>query len=128
MTASPHQPPDQPPVAFEVQADPSMAGGVYANALAIWHTAHEFTLDFMVNSQPPQPVQSEDGTTVISVAHQLVARIRIPPSAAFEVIRAINSNMTQYEQAFGPIRRPGEDAPLNPPHGRGNTGDESPRD
>ena len=127
MTAEPHQPPEQP-VAFEVQADPSMAGGVYANTLAIWHTAHEFTLDFMVNSQPPQPAQSEDGTTVIRVAHQLVARVRIPPGAAFEVIRAINENMTQYEQAFGPIRRPGDDTPLYPPHNRGSAGGESPGD
>jgi Protein of unknown function (DUF3467) len=119
-------PPGQPPVAFELQADPSMAGGVYANALAIWHTAHEFTLDFMVNAQPPSPGVAEDGTPVIRLPHRLVARVRIPPGAAFDVIRAINENMTRYEQAYGPIHRPGKEEPLYPPPELGNTGDEPP--
>ncbi len=103
-----------------------MAGGVYANALAVWHTAHEFTLDFMVNSQPPQATQSEDGQAVLRVPHQLVARVRIPPGAAFEVIRAISENMTSYERSYGQIQRPGADEPLYPPRDMGNTGNGSP--
>ncbi len=120
-------PPQQPPVAFELHADPSLAGGVYANNLVIWHTAHEFTLDFTVNSQPPQPAVAEDGTTVIRVPHQLVARVRIPPGLIFDVIRAINENMTNYERAFGQIRRPGQDQPLYPPPDLGNTGSAPPQ-
>lgn len=122
--SSPPGPPHR--VAFELHADPSVVGGVYANALAVWHTAHEFTLDFMVNSNPPQPAQTPEGETVISAPHQLMARVRIPPGAVFEIIRAINENMTNYERVFGPIRRPGEDTPLYPPPGLGNTGNEPP--
>ena len=33
-----------------------MLGGVYANGLSVWHTVGEFTLDFVVNSQPQTPV------------------------------------------------------------------------
>ncbi len=120
-------PPAQPPrVAFELRADPAMVGGVYANALSVWHTAHEFTLDFIVNAAPPQPAQTPEGESVISAPHQLVARIRIPPGSVFEMIRAINENMTHYEGRFGPIRRPGEDTPLYPPPGLGDTGNEPP--
>lgn len=104
-----------------------MAGGVYANTLSIWHTAHEFTLDFAVNSQPPQPAQTEDGMTVLRVPAQLVARVRIPPGAVFDVLRAINENMTNYERAYGPIHRPGQEAPLYPPTALGDTGTEPPQ-
>jgi len=67
----------------EVQADPAMTGGVYANALAIWHTAHEFTLDFMVPSQPAQPAVTPEGQQVIRNPQRLVARVRVPPSTVF---------------------------------------------
>jgi hypothetical protein len=119
---SPPEP--QPRVAFELHGDPGPGGGVYANALAVWHTPHEFTLDFMVTANPPQPAQTPEGETVIRAPHQLVARVRIPPGAVFDIIRAINENMTNYEQAFGPIRRPGQDTPLYPPSGPGDTGNE----
>lgn len=120
-------PPQNLPVAFELRAEPHMAGGVYANGLAIWHTAHEFTLDFMVNAQPPQPAQTEDGVAVLRTPYQLVARVRVPPGAVFDVLRALNENMTQYEQAYGPIRKPGDDQPLYPPADMGNTDTEPPQ-
>lgn len=118
------QPPQPPlPTMIEVHGDPGQSGGVYANALSIWHTAHEFTLDFLVNSTPPQPAQTQEGQTVIRAPYQLVARVRIPPSVAFDVIRAVNENMTNFEQEFGNIRRPGQDdTPLYPPSDMGDTG------
>lgn len=106
---------------MEVQADPAMTGGVYANTLAIWHTAHEFTLDFLVQSSPAQPAQTPDGQAVINAPHRLVSRVRIPPSAAFDVLRALNENMTNYERAFGAIKTPGQDQPLYPPGQPGDT-------
>lgn len=113
----------------EIQADPALVGGVYANALAIWHTGHEFTLDFIVNAQPPRPAQAPGGQNVIHAPQKMVARVRIPPGAVFEVIRALNENMTNYERVFGPIRRPGQDRepPLYPPPDLGNTGNDTPQ-
>ncbi len=32
--------------------------------------------------------------------------MRIPPSILFEVLKALNSNMTRYEAKFGPIKPP----------------------
>ena len=91
--------------------------GDYANALAIWHTGHEFTFDFLVNSEPPRQARAEDGEDVIQAPHRLVARIRVPPTAVFDIIRTINQNLTLYEQRFGQIRPPCSQSPLYPPEG-----------
>ena len=40
----------------------------------------------------------------------------------FDLIRAINDNLTGYEQAFGQITRRGDDPPLYPPQDPGDTG------
>ena len=120
MTEIPEQPTH---VAFELQADPSMLGGVYANGLSVWHTVSEFTLDFVVNSQPQTPMRTETGETVIRAPHQLVARVRIPPGKVFDVIRAINDNLTNYEQTFGPLSQREPNVPLYPPLDQGETGE-----
>jgi hypothetical protein len=117
-------PAPQPRVAFELHADPSLEGGAYANGLFVWATPHEFTLDFVVNSAPPEPGETPEGETVIRAPHRLVARVRIPPTALFDIIRAMNENMGRYEQSFGPIRRPGPEVPLYPPDDPGDTGSE----
>jgi len=102
-------------MSLETHAHPDLQAGAYANALAIWHTAHEFTFDFLVSSEPPQPARTEDGEEVIRAPHRLVARIRIPPTAVFDIIRTVSQNLTLYEQRFGQIRLPGAQAPLYPP-------------
>jgi hypothetical protein len=114
-------PPAKPRMAFETHADPALEAGSYANALAIWHTGHEFTFDFLVSSAPVQAARSDQGEEVIRAPHRLVARLRIPPTAVFDMIRTINENLTMYEQRFGQIRRPGSDAPLYPPEDPGDT-------
>ena len=111
------EPPANPRMAFESRVDPALEAGSYANALAIWHTSHEFTFDFLVSSEPPQPVATEEGETVIMAPHRLVARVRIPPTAVFDIIRTINQNLTMYEQTFGQIKQPGGPQPLYPPDG-----------
>jgi len=45
----------------------------------------------------------------------MVARVRVPPTSLFEIIRTISQNLAMYEQKFGPIGTPGPDAPLYPP-------------
>jgi hypothetical protein len=120
------EPPANPRIALESHGDPSLEAGVYANGMAIWHTPHEFTFDFLVSSQPPQQVQTEDGETVIHAPQRLVARVRIPPTAVFDIIRTINQNLTMYEQKFGQIGQPGQQAPVFPPDDQHGTGDADP--
>jgi len=96
-------------VRFLFRVPPDMEGGVYANLLAVWHTAHEFTLDFGA-TMPPETDPDRLDHVVVPV--RATARVKIPPSLAFELIRTINDNMTRFEETYGPIRRPGDSDPL----------------
>ena len=118
------EPPAGPRIEFEPHADPSLEAGAYANGLAVWHTLHEFTFDFFVSSQPPSEARTAEGEVVIRAPHRLVARVRVPPTSVFEIIRTISQNLSMYEQKFGPIRTPGSDSPLYPPE---DPGGEPPR-
>jgi hypothetical protein len=91
------------PTNFNVQLPPDLESGTYANFLGVWHTGHEFTLDFAV-TQPP--VVPENPTEPITVPCRVVTRVKIPPSLIFDIIRALNTNMTIYENTFGEIQRP----------------------
>ena len=76
-------------------------GGVYSNFVGVWHTAHEFTLDFC-STQPPQVDESGESF----VPARVVSRVKIPPTMLFELLKALNTNMTSYESVFGEIRQP----------------------
>lgn len=89
---------------FLINVPPELEGGSYANFLNVWHTEHEFTLDFAA-LQPPQ-LDNDDPTSAVNVPARVVARIRIPPTLVFAILQALNTNMTRYEEALGEIRRP----------------------
>jgi hypothetical protein len=86
---------------FEFHVSDELAGGAYANAVSIWHTQHEFTLDFC-SSLPA--TQEESGQ--VTVPFRVVARVKLPVSVIFDLLKAINENMTKYEDAFGQISGP----------------------
>jgi hypothetical protein len=88
---------------FNFQIPPDLEGGVYANVLGVWHTGHEFTLDFAV-TQPP--IVPENPVEPVAVPCRVVTRVKIPPSVIFDVLRALNQNMTIYENTFGEIQQP----------------------
>jgi hypothetical protein len=100
---SEHESEDRP-TEFQIQVPNDLEPGVYANFLSVWHTAYEFTLDFGV-TQPPQ-VDPEDPDGPVRVECRVVSRVKIPVTVLFDVLRALNENMTRYEQVFGEIKRP----------------------
>ena len=84
---------------FEIQVPPEEEAGEYANFLMIWHTPHEFTLDYAV-MQPSQ--QGENG--MVKVPCRVVSRLRSgwsrPDAARW-------TSATQYQfQRSEPSRRP----------------------
>ena len=91
---------------LQMQVPEEVQGGVYANMAGVWHTPYEFTLDFAV-LQPP--VADADGNAVVPA--RVVARVKFPPSQIFQLLQAINSNMTMYEQQYGAIAEPGSQPP-----------------
>ena len=94
--------PDRP-IELKLDVPPELEGGTYANVLNVWHTAYEFTLDFGVMQQVGEP---EDADAAVQVPVRVVSRVRIPVTLLFEVLKALNTNMTGYESTFGSIRAP----------------------
>lgn len=90
--------PEEPQVSINVP--PENIGGTYANVVSVWHTPHDFAIDFCVN----QPYAS--GPDALAV--QVVSRVRIPPTIVLDLLRALNDNLGQYEETVGPVIRPGE--------------------
>lgn len=91
------------PIELKIDVPPELEGGTYANVLNVWHTAYEFTLDFGVMQQVDEP---EDPDAALQVPVRVVSRVRIPVTLLFQVLKALNTNMTGYESTFGPIREP----------------------
>jgi hypothetical protein len=93
--------------------------GTYANSCTVWHTEHEFTIDFGVDQAQPEVVEGD--TEYLLADTRVVARVRLAPTAVGLVLRHIAVSMSEYESTWGPIHRrsePHED-PLFPPNEEG---------
>jgi hypothetical protein len=100
------------PIEFSLAVPPEHQSGVYANFLTTWHTAYEFTLDFAVTQPPEVPDEPE---AAIRISCCVVARVKLPVTLLFDVIRGLNEEMTLYEREFGEIRPPGSADELDEP-------------
>jgi hypothetical protein len=89
-------------VRIELRVSDETEPGVYANLLSVWHSQHEFTLDFAA-TLPPQP--SPEGAVVQPA--RVVARVKLAPTVVFSVLRALNENLTAYEASYGAVTEPG---------------------
>lgn len=108
-----HDPaPDDEPrrIAMQLSVDAGMANGVYANVAAVWHTPHDFTLDFalmgMIAAGP-------DGNAMANCP--VVARVKVSPSVIFQIAKAIAENVDEYEQVYGAITPINDDGSVFPP-------------
>ena len=86
---------------LQISIPDDVAGGVYSNLALVWHTAYEFTVDFAA-------IERSDSNRVPA---RVVARVRIPPTVMFDLMRSLNENMSIYEQKFGEIKRFGGELP-----------------
>lgn len=94
-------------VRIDFQIPDDLQTGVYANMLNVWHSAYEFTLDFAV--MEGDQAREEDGAQVMPA--RVVSRIRIPPGIMFEVMKALNQNLTAYEENIAKLSdHQGEDS------------------
>lgn len=94
------------PARFEIHVPEEARTGVYANFLSVWHTQHDFTLDFAVTDQPI--ALEGDESAGVAVPCHVVTRVRIPLTVAEDVLRALAQNVTNFESNVGRIRKPGE--------------------
>lgn len=80
--------------------------GVFADFVSVWHTSDVFTFDFAALARPPSRVEGDDGQQVTQTQAQVVARVRIPPSQVFEIMKALERQLTAWEQETGRRQRP----------------------
>ena len=90
---------------FEFDISPEVRRGIYANTLSIWFSPYEFAFDWGLVEQV-EPEDPGDPASPIRVPILIVARVRLPTGRIFDVLRALNQSMTDYEAIFGEIRRP----------------------
>lgn len=91
------------PQSLQVNVPPEQVAGQYANLVGVWHTPHEFAIDFCI-------IQPFTGHGPDTVAAQVVSRVRIPPTIVFDLLRALNQDLGEYEAAYGEIQRPSDQA------------------
>jgi len=75
----------------------TLEAGVYADFARLWHTSETFVLDFSVMISPPMPVTTEDGRDGARVAARVVSRVRVPSSQAWELMKALEQQLTAWE-------------------------------
>lgn len=90
---------------FEIQVPLEIEAGSYANMLSVWHSPFEFTLDFSV-TLPPTLEDADTDEPTVNVPCRVVSRVKLPPTVMFDVLRALNENMTRFESTYGMIQRP----------------------
>ena len=77
---------------FDLVIPPELETGVYADWLNAWFNRHQLTLDF--------------GTQLFEEGLLVTARVRIPVTAAFDVIRSLEKGIREYELQYEEIHRP----------------------
>lgn len=81
----------------EIQMPDELVPGAYADFVAVWHSRESFTLDFAALAGPATTSQSPSGEQVTSGTARVVARVRIPPSQVFELMKALEKQLSQWE-------------------------------
>ena len=90
-------------VDFEIPLE--VRRGVYANSFNIWFSPYEFAFDWAVADEV-EAEDPDDPASPLRLPVIGVARVRLPTSLVFDVLRGLNQAMTRYESIFGDIRRP----------------------
>ncbi len=85
----------------QISMPEDLVPGVYADFVSVWHGKNAFVLDFAAMAAPPQLVQTDDGREVPVMNSQIVARVRIPPEQVFEIMKALEQQLTAWEATNG---------------------------
>ena len=91
----------QPRREFSLDVPPEVEVGYYADFASIWHTPETFVLDFAVLKRPPQGAQHPDGSASVVFPTRVVARVRVPPAQIFEIMKALEQQLTMWEREHG---------------------------
>jgi hypothetical protein len=83
----------------EITVPPDHEVGVHASFASVWRTQDSFVIDFSAEIRPPELVEdTENDTTYVHVPARVVARVRIPPSQIWELMKSLEQNLSAYER------------------------------
>ena len=82
----------------DIRVPDEVKRGEYANFLVVTHSPHEFTLDFC---------QVITGSNADMMEAEVVSRVKVAPTMVGKIIRALNDNLTSYEEKFGLVKEIG---------------------
>jgi len=86
----------------EISVPPESEVGVFAGLASVWRTQDSFVLDFATETQPPEVLQDdESGMPYVHVPARVVARVRVPPGQIWELMKALEQNLSAYERDTG---------------------------
>ena len=95
---------DQLPMEFVISMPSEVEAGHYADFANIWHNQETFILDFISMTRPPEPVHDEGGQVVgAKTQASVVTRVRIPAAQVWEVMKALETQLSAWESE----RKPG---------------------
>lgn len=94
---------------MKITLPPGMASGVYADFVAVWHSRDVFTLDFVSLSGPTGNTDLQAGPGATRQA-EIAARVRIPPSQVFEMMKALETQLSAWERETGKQKPPAADS------------------
>jgi len=81
---------------IQMNMPPDGAAGVYADFVRAWHTKDAFVLDFANLVEPPR---AEDDVVILNST--VVSRVRIPPAQVFELMKALEQQLSAWEKETG---------------------------
>jgi len=84
---------------IQIKLPAELAGGVFADFVRAWHTSDAFVLDFSTLTEPPR---NEEGQVVLDAT--VVSRVRIPPPQVFELMKALEQQLSAWEKESGKNR------------------------
>lgn len=99
-----------PPTTLTMTLPPEAEEGHYADFANIWHTPDIFVLDFAAMTGPMSPREDETGQTVAHLDAKVVTRVRVPASQVFEIMKALEAQLSAWEAETGNRSGPADDS------------------
>lgn len=74
-------------------AGPEEPAGVFADFVMVWQTPETFVLDFAAITAPAEAGAADSQ----NISAQVVSRVRIPPNQVFEIMKALEQQLSAWE-------------------------------
>ena len=88
------------PNQYTMEIPTEVVDGHFADFVSLWHTRDTFVLDFAALKAAPQRGE-QDGTPVLHHPTRVVSRVRIPPAQVFELMKALEVQLSAWERETG---------------------------